>query len=246
MRERPLEGLSVLVTRPREQADAWLTGLEAAGARALAHPTITVGPPPSWDPLDEGLRELATYDWLVFTSAAAVRFTWARLRALDLPLPVPPLRIAAVGPETAHAIEAADLRVSLIPDDKRQEGLLEAFADLRPGSRVLFPQALGGRPELRNELARRGCTVDVVPASQTVPIAPLPELPAFDVATFASPSALRAFVAGHGLPALTGKPVVALGATTGAACEALGLRPAIAAEPTLAAVIDVLARVRSA
>jgi uroporphyrinogen-III synthase len=116
---------------------------------------------------------------------------------------------------------------------------------MRAGTRVLFPQALGGREELRNELARAGCIVDVVLASQTIPIQPLPPLPAFDVATFASPSALRAFAAGHGLDPLRTAVVAVLGPTTLAAANALGLRAVAAARATVDDLIAAIAEQRT-
>jgi uroporphyrinogen III methyltransferase/synthase len=240
----PLAGCRVLLTRPVEQAQAWHHALDEAGATVVAYPTIEVRPPPSWAPLDAALAQLASYDWLVFTSAAAVRFTCSRLPASAGGSGRP--AIAAVGARTAAALAERGLSVALVPGDERQEGLITAFADLRAGTRVLFPQALGGREELTLALRGAGCVVEVVPASQTVAVAPLPPLPAFDVATFASPSALAAFIDAHGTAALTAAAVVVIGATTAAAARAQGLDPTIAAAARPGAIIDAIAAVLQA
>jgi uroporphyrinogen-III synthase len=234
-----LAGLRVLITRPAEHSADWLDAFTKAGAMVIAHPTIEVVPPPSWEALDEAFAKLPEYDWLVFTSAAAVRFSLARL-PVDARTLVRP-RVAAVGAETARAVEVLGLSVAVIPDEQRQEGLIEALGVLSPGTRVLFPQAIGGRESLRDALLARGCIVDVVPASQTVARRDLPPLAPFDVATFASPSALRAFVAAHGIPSLQGATIAVIGPTTGAAATALGLQPLVAAAPSAAALIHALA-----
>lgn len=245
MLPRPLAGLRVLVTRPSSQSADWVRALEAAGATALAYPTIRVEPPSSFQPLDDALADLARYDWIVFTSAAAVRFTLSRfpptldLRSLDRP------RVAAVGPGTAHALAAAGLTPSVVPADARQEGLLAALGPLPRGTRVLFPQAVGGRELLREALGAAGCSVDVVPASRTVAAHPLPVPPAFDVATFASPSALNAFLAAFGTAGLNGAMVAVIGPTTAAAASAAGLQPVVVAEaPTAEALISAIAAAR--
>jgi uroporphyrinogen-III synthase len=239
MPDAPLAGLRILVTRPAEHSAGWSDALAAAGAVVISYPTVEITAPPSWEPLDEALARLGEYDWLVFTSAAAARFALSRLH-VDLRSSERP-RVAAVGPETARALEARGAHVALVPEDARGEGLADAFGALRPGTRVLFPQAVGGREELRNALLARGCVVDVVPASQTVPRRDLPPPPPFDVATFASPSALRAYVAARGLDELARATVAVIGPTTGAAAVALGLSPAIAAAPTPEALVRAIA-----
>jgi uroporphyrinogen-III synthase len=242
----PLAGLRVLLTRPAEHSAGWASALQAAGATVIAYPTVEVVPPPSWAPLDEALARLGHYDWLVFTSAAAARFTLGRLpEGVSLHTLTRP-RIAAVGKETARAVAERGARVAIVPEDAHQhgEGLADALGTLAPGTRVLFPQAIGGREELRNALLARGCTVDVVPASQTVPRRDLPAPPPFDVATFASPSALRAFVSSAGPAALAGATVAVIGPTTGATATAMGFQPVIAAAPTSEALIAVIAAAR--
>jgi uroporphyrinogen-III synthase len=237
-----LAGLRVLVTRPTEHSAGWIEAFRAAGATPISYPTIEVIPPPSWDVLDEAFAHLGDYDWLIFTSAAAARFSLSRLPVDPRTLTRP--RVAAVGAETARVLEAHNLRVAIVPEDQRQEGLTAALEDLHPGTRVLFPQALGGREGLRDALLARGCIVDVVPASQTVPRRDLPPPPPFDVATFASPSALRAFVAAQGLDRLAHTTVGVIGLTTGAAASALGLAPIVAAAPSAEALIHALASAR--
>jgi uroporphyrinogen-III synthase len=233
-----LAGLRILVTRPVEHSAAWREAFAAAGATVIAYPTVEVVPPPTWEALDEAFARLLEYDWLVFTSAAAARFSLARLPVDPRTLTRP--RVAAVGRETARVIEDHGLHVAVIPEDQRQEGLIEAFGELRPGTRVLFPQAIGGREGLRDALLARGCMVDVVPASQTIARRDLPPLPPYDVVTFASPSALRAFVAAHGLGPLRTTVVAVIGPTTGAASTALGLDPVVASAPSAEALIRAL------
>jgi len=108
-----------------------------------------------------------------------------------------------------------------------------------------YVQAIGGRELLRDELAQRGMTVDVVPVSQTVERALGDPPPAFDVATFASPSALRAFVRGRGedgRQALASAIVAAIGPTTADAAAVLGVRvDVVPPAPSMAALIDALA-----
>jgi uroporphyrinogen III methyltransferase/synthase len=113
--------------------------------------------------------------------------------------------------------------------------------DLEVGTRLLFPHALAGRDMLIDALRGRGCQVDVVAAYQTAPRDPMPPLPAFDVATFASPSALVAFVEKHGTCALASKTIAVIGPTTAAEAVRHGLSPVIAAEPNIDALISAIA-----
>jgi uroporphyrinogen-III synthase len=248
---RPLSGWRVLVTRPAEQAGPLAAALVAAGATPVLYPTIALGPPPSWDSFDGAVASLSRYDWLVLTSPSAARFALERAPELLAALAAPGApAVAAVGRETARALTARGVPVALVPDDQRQEGLVQglvaSFAALGPGTRVLFPQALGGRELLRDALVARGAEVDVVPVSQTTALSLAEAPPPFDAAIFASPSALRAYAAARGISSLAGKVVAVIGPTTRAAAEAEGLAvDVMPAAPAVADLVAALAAYRS-
>lgn len=149
-------GLTVVVTRPRRQAAAFIAEATRAGAACIALPAIEI----------EYLRLAAAdrdrlapdaHDWAIFTSANAVEAALG-----ELPPPTH-CRIAAVGRATARALESHGLVVHALPEGRSDsEGLLALpmFANLRD-RRVVILRGVGGRELLREELQARGATVDV-------------------------------------------------------------------------------------
>jgi len=167
---RPLFGRRIVVTRAREQASDFKGMLTELGAHCIEFPTIAIEPPPSWRELDEAIRRLASYDWAIFTSVNGVRFFMERLRALGLDVrELKGVRLAAIGPKTAEALEKTGLRVDLVPSEYRAESILDSLgdADLRE-RRFLIPRAMVARDILPETLRAKGAFVDVVPAYRTV------------------------------------------------------------------------------
>jgi uroporphyrinogen-III synthase len=224
--------------------EEWAAAFVLAGAVPLAYPTIVITPPESWQALDEAMARLKSYDWMVFTSQTAVDFFGNRLPTGQFPAGMRP-KIAAVGRRTALAIQLRGARVALVATDSRQEGLVEALRDLPPGARILCPLAASGRPLLVQSLRARGCIVDVVTVYRIEPRTNLPAPPEFDVATFASPSALRAFVKGLGPQALAEKAVAVIGPTTAEEAKLSGLITVVAETPDVDALILAIAQSRS-
>ena len=168
----PLAGRRVVVTRATAQAEPLVALLEAAGAEALAFPTIEIAEPESWEPFDTAIRALDVYSWAVFTSANAVERSFARMATADKDARhLHGLRVAAVGPATAEALRANGILADFVPDEYVGEGVLEGLCvrGVGHGSRVLIPRALEAREVLPDELRARGAQVDVVPAYRTVP-----------------------------------------------------------------------------
>ena len=67
------------MTRAADQAAELSDRLRALGADAIELPVIALEPPADPAPLDRAIENLASYDWLIFTSANGVRFFLDRL-----------------------------------------------------------------------------------------------------------------------------------------------------------------------
>jgi uroporphyrinogen-III synthase len=239
-----LAGLRILLTRSEGQgADEWAAAFARAGAVPIAYPTVTILPPKSWQPVDEAVARLDAYDWLVFTSQTAVGLFASRLPCGRFSSALH-AKIAVVGKSTAQSVERQGGKVALMPADSRQEGLVEGLRGLAAGTRVLLPLAAGGRTLLAQSLRTAGCTVEVVTIYRTEPKPDLPEPPDFDVAIFASPSALHAFVVRFGTSSLAGKTIAAIGPTTAKEAETSGLCAVVANAPGVDALVHAISQSR--
>jgi uroporphyrinogen-III synthase/uroporphyrinogen III methyltransferase/synthase len=150
----PLAGRRVLVTRAAHQAGKLSEGLRELGAEPVEIPMLEIQPPESFDPLDRALRSLASYDWLILTSANTVRALEGRAQALGLQLAAPDrLQVAAVGEATAQAARRAGLPVAVVPETYVAESLVvEILRAAQHGSADVlkghdFSRAVTGRQE---------------------------------------------------------------------------------------------------
>jgi uroporphyrinogen III methyltransferase / synthase len=164
----PLWGKRIVVTRAREQASALSERLRAAGAEPIEYPVIAFAPPDDWSLLDRALREIDGYDWVIFTSVNGVRYTLDRMRDLGVdPQRLNGLKLAAIGPATAAALQDAGLRASFVPNEFVAEAVLAQIGDVS-ADRILLPRADIARELLADGLEAKGATVDNVVAYRTV------------------------------------------------------------------------------
>jgi uroporphyrinogen III methyltransferase/synthase len=232
-----LTGKTIVITRAASQSGELRNRLEDLGARVIECPTIQIVPPKSWKPVDDAIRRLHIYQWLLFTSANAVEQFMDRMGERR-----PTIPIAVVGSATAAKLGDWGLKATLIPKEFRAEGLLDAFPQNLVGSRILFPRADVARELLPDELRRRGATVDIVTVYRTVKafsgnIGEILQTEPVDCIVFTSPSAIPDDL--HSLPMRTALAVI--GPVTREAAQLLGLKPDIVpAESTIQGLVEAL------
>ncbi len=147
----PLHGKRVLLTTPRNYAGLFSKPLAERGARVVLLPTIEIWPMPDYSDLDAAIREIETYDWVVFSSQNGIEAFLNRLGAAggDI-LNLGGVKLAAF---KRDAVPAAKVGVTfdLIPPKSTLDGFLEEFT--RRGittGRVLVPMPeIRGMPEPR-------------------------------------------------------------------------------------------------
>ncbi len=234
---RPLQGLRVLVTRPREQAHALAARLREAGAEPVIAPLIEVRALEDEAPLVEALGRIATYDVLALTSANAAH---AVLRVLERSgrdaRVLAAARVAVIGPGTAEALARAGVVPDLVAEEHVGEGLARAILAAHHAPRVLLPRAKVARDVVPEAIRAAGGICDVVTAYETVAAPPgdvRAVVEVVDVVTLLSPSTARSLaeaLEGDREP-LVGKLVASIGPVTTAACADLGLRVDVEASP---------------
>jgi uroporphyrinogen III methyltransferase / synthase len=238
-----LKGKRILITRARSQAPSLAQRIESLGGEVIEFPTIEIRPPESYGPLDQAIKQIASYDWLIFTSVNGVDQFLSRFEKLGKNIAdLAGIEVGAIGPETAKRLTAAHIQPSLVPKQYQAEGILEALiSETVLGKRMLIPRAAKARDILPETLRRWGARVDVVEAYQTV----LPQVDVsalcqllsegtIDVITFTSSSTATNFAVmlrDRDLPRLFSRAVIAcIGPITKKTVEGLGMRPEIVSE----------------
>lgn len=178
--QRPLHGQTILITRTRHQASDLRQKLEERGANVLEAPTIDIVPPPPEDlaRIDDAIRNIGGYQWLILTSINGVTGLRQRLDALGLDARhLAGVKVAAIGDATAAGLREMGIRADLVPTQFVAESLAAELMAREPmaGKRVLMLRADIARPALREKLTEAGATVEDLSIYETRPAAGLPE-----------------------------------------------------------------------
>lgn len=165
---KPLFGKRLVITRAAEQAPEFARLLQDAGAETIAFPAIQILPPKTWAIADQAIREIARYDWILFTSANGVSSFMSRLRALGGDVrDLKGVRLGAIGPKTSARLQALGLRVDVFPSEYRAEALAEAIGEVQ-NAQVLLARAEEARDVLPKTLEARGARVAIAPVYRTL------------------------------------------------------------------------------
>ncbi len=171
--DRPIAGKRIVVTRTREQSSELATRLAALGAEVIELPVLRISKQVDLQQLADVMLELASYDWIVFTSANGVRFFFDEfrrifddIRALGL------LRIACVGDGTARRIGELHLRIECQPSVATAEALADALVETGSldSAKVLVITGNLNRDVLVRKLEAAQAIVDCLQVYKTEPV----------------------------------------------------------------------------
>ncbi len=245
--KKPLFGQRILITR---EHSADFEQLEEMGAEIIEFHTIRIVPPDNWTEMDNAIKNIESYNWLVLTSANGVKFFFQRLFEKDRDIrDLKGIKICAVGAKTAEAINRYGIKVDLVPGEFNAEGLIEAFckqyagvlhATPLQGVKFLLPRAETAREIFPQKVRELGGQIDVVTAYRAVK----PEIHGkrikrflkegrITIATFTSAATFNNFleIAGEDADSLLKDVAIAvIGPVTARAIEKAGLKVSIMPE----------------
>ncbi len=201
--DKPLFGKLVIVTRARPQASDLAEMLECLGANIMMFPTIKISRAVDMAPLDNAIKNLADYHWIIFTSVNNVESFFERLfqsgcdsRNLSNN------KICVIGPSTADKLSSFGIKADLQPDEFIAEAIISIFQKMDiSGKKILLPRCNIARADLRLGLEKCGAHIDEVAAYKTCidddqdkKVIETIKSGSFDMVTFTSSSTVKNFI----------------------------------------------------
>jgi uroporphyrinogen III methyltransferase/synthase len=240
------------VTRSRKQASVLSQLLARHGVIPVELPTIEIQAIPDNRELDKAIAHLPDYSWLIFTSVNGVEIFFSHLHDLGRDSrALGGVRLCAIGPATAAALERFGLIADRIPPEYIGEAIAESLQEENiAGKRILLPRSEAATPELVTRLDQLGAKVDEIAIYRTV----LPKADTssgkqlllagdIDITTFTSSSTVKHLVSllGAEWEAVNRTRVACIGPVTAATAAQLGVRvDVVAKEHTIPGLVQVI------
>ena len=168
--EMSLIDKKIIITRAQEQTSEAHEIFRKHGAEVFDLPSLVIGPPDDWSPLDNALKKIYTFDWIIFSSANGVRNVEERMNQIGLSLSEisKTIQIAVVGRKTASLLSDMDAKISFVPPSFVADSLVEHFPQNQKGLKLFIPRVqTGGRSILFDSFKLKGAEVTEVAAYES-------------------------------------------------------------------------------
>lgn len=235
----PLKNKTVVICRALDQSSELSEKLTRLGAQVISFPTIKILPPAEWTKVDEAIRAIKNFDFIIFTSANAVKIFYSRISEIRTKSDSGFVKVICVGNKTKTICEQLGIIVNFIPDDFSSEGIINKFRDILTGRKILYPRSSIGRKDIITQLELLGNEITAVDIYRTIAPTDL-ELEevrslliktAVDIFIFTSPSTFENFLILLNIEDpenyFSEKIVAAIGPTTKKAIEGKNVKVAI-------------------
>jgi uroporphyrinogen-III synthase len=156
-----LENKVFISTRPEGQSAELESLLSEDSATLISMPTIQVKPLPLDDFGRLQLKNIASFNWIVFTSPNGLKYFFARLFEIQNNYVLPEhLKIAVVGKKTAAHLECYGTSASFINlGNTAEDFVADFFHRVNLGERVLFPIGNLARTVIEDKISKKAvCT----------------------------------------------------------------------------------------
>lgn len=160
MKDAPLAGLGILVTRPAHQSEHLAHLIRQAGGNPILFPALEIVDVPDLQALNALIDRLDQFDLAIFISPNAANKAMNLIRARrTLPASV---QIAAIGKGSAKVLAQYGVKNVITPQQRFDSEALLELPELQDvvGKRIVIFRGDGGRELLGDELSRRGAQYD--------------------------------------------------------------------------------------
>lgn len=164
IKELPLKGKTIVITRTIEQSKESASALTSLGANVIIVPTLEIVPPTDWSKFDSVIAHPEKIDFIIFTSVHAVQMFSKRCKEIGALINYNRTKVVAVGNKTSSYCHKNNINVNIIPEKFSAEGVIESLSKYNLKNKVVFiPRSAIGREELPLGLKDLGAIIKSVP-----------------------------------------------------------------------------------
>lgn len=168
--KKPLMGMRIFLTRPKELISSMAEKLRDKGAEVLEIPSIETVPIKENYLFEEMLKNIDIYDWIVFTSQVGVRVFFNNMKEYRADIrSLRRAKFAVIGEGTKKALEQHGIFADIMPEVYDGISLGRALAGQEiKDKKILLPRAKKANKELVPILEAAGAEVLDLPVYRTV------------------------------------------------------------------------------
>ena len=248
-----LQGVRVLVTRPRDQAEKLALLIEDEGGEAIRFPVIEIAEPKDTQALLAVIDRLGQFGLAIFISPNAVNRSMNLILARLGTWPRN-VRIACVGRGSARELKHFGAGNVIVPAGRFDSEALLALPELKQvtGSKIVIFRGEGGRELLGDTLKSRGAKIEYAecyrrtrPSADVTPLLQRWARDEIDIVSLTSVDGLHNLfdmLGPTGQQRLSRTPIIVVSTRMAEICRELGFKtePLVAAQASDEAILEAI------